>query len=45
MREKPSRTDEQLQRAYEQMAQDEKRETEALKWAEATVGDVSDARA
>ena len=28
--------------AYKQMAQDEEREVEALEWAEATVGDVSD---
>jgi len=31
-----------LEAAYEQMAQDEGRETEALEWAEATLGDVSD---
>ncbi|MDH4137806.1 MAG: addiction module antitoxin [Anaerolineae bacterium] len=31
-----------LEAAYKQMAQDEERETEALEWAEATVGDVSD---
>ena len=31
-----------LEPAYRQMAQDEKREAEALEWAEATVGDVSD---
>ncbi|MBA7572705.1 hypothetical protein ES708_14489 [subsurface metagenome] len=31
--------------AYQQMAQDEERETEALAWAEATVGDArSEAR-
>ena len=30
-----------LEAAYKQMAQDEARETEALEWAEATVGDVS----
>jgi predicted CopG family antitoxin len=30
-----------LEAAYEQMAQDEKREAEALEWAEATIGDVS----
>jgi len=28
--------------AYQQMAQDEAREAEALRWAEATVGDVAD---
>lgn len=32
-----------LAAAYEQMAQDEEREAEALEWAEATIGDVSDA--
>lgn len=31
-----------LESAYRQMAQDEKRESEALKWAEATIGDVGD---
>ena len=31
-----------LEAAYEQMAQDEAREAEALEWAEATLGDVSD---
>jgi len=31
-----------LETAYRQMAQDEKREAEALEWAEATVRDVSD---
>lgn len=30
-----------LEVAYKQMAQDEKRESEALEWAEATIGDVS----
>ena len=30
-----------LDAAYEQMAQDEKREAEALAWAEATIGDVN----
>ncbi len=30
-----------LEAAYQQMAQDEMREVEALAWAEATVGDVS----
>lgn len=29
-----------LEAAYQQMAQDEAREAEALEWAEATVGDV-----
>ncbi|RLD10425.1 MAG: addiction module antitoxin [Chloroflexota bacterium] len=31
-----------LETAYQQMAQDEMREAEALEWAEATIGDVSD---
>ena len=31
-----------LEAAYRQMAQDEARESEALEWAEATLGDVSD---
>ena len=31
-----------LEAAYQQMAQDEARENEALEWAEATVGDVCD---
>ena len=31
-----------LQAAYKQMAQDETRESEALEWAEALIGDVSD---
>jgi hypothetical protein len=31
-----------LEVAYQQMAQDEARETEALEWAEITMGDVAD---
>jgi predicted CopG family antitoxin len=31
-----------LDEAYRQMAQDEARETQALEWAEATIGDVAD---
>jgi len=31
-----------LEAAYRQMAQDEERESEALEWAEATIGDVND---
>ena len=31
-----------LEAAYQQMAQEEKREAEALEWAEATLRDVSD---
>ena len=30
-----------LESAYKRMAQDEARETQALEWSEATVGDVS----
>ncbi|CUS04373.2 conserved protein of unknown function [Candidatus Promineifilum breve] len=32
-----------LAAAYQQMAEDEEREAEALEWTEATVGDVGDA--
>lgn len=39
--EKPEE-DSTLELGYQQMAQDEERETEALEWAEATVGDVAD---
>ena len=31
-----------LEVAYQQMAQEEAREAEALEWADATVGDVAD---
>lgn len=31
-----------LEEAYQRMAQDEQRETEALEWAEGTAGDVYD---
>jgi hypothetical protein len=31
-----------LDTGYREMAQDEEREIEALSWAEATIGDVSD---
>lgn len=31
-----------LEAAYAQMAQDEQREADALEWADATLGDVSD---
>jgi predicted CopG family antitoxin len=34
--------DQELESAYKQMAQDEEREAEALKWSEALIGDVSD---
>jgi hypothetical protein len=33
--------DEDLEAAYQQMAEDERRESEALEWAEGTVGDVA----
>ena len=39
---RPYVIDQELEAAYEQMAQDEAREAEALEWAEATIGDVSD---
>jgi hypothetical protein len=38
----PTPIDAELDEAYRQMALDEAREAEALEWAEATVGDVSD---
>ncbi len=31
-----------LELGYQQMAQDEDRESEALEWADATIGDVAD---
>ena len=31
-----------LESAYRQMAEDESRESEALEWAEATIGDMGD---
>jgi predicted CopG family antitoxin len=39
---RPHVTNQELDAAYRQMAQDEAREAEALEWAEATIGDVSD---
>ena len=39
---RPHVTNQELDAAYCQMAQDEAREEEALEWAEATIGDVSD---
>ena len=39
---KPHVVTEDLTQAYQQMAQDEAREAEALAWAEATVDDVTD---
>lgn len=38
----PTPIDADLDEAYRQMALDEAREAEALEWAEATIGDVSD---
>jgi hypothetical protein len=35
--------EEDLERAYLEMAQDEAREADALEWTEATAGDVADA--
>jgi hypothetical protein len=39
---RPHVTDEDLDAAYAEMAQDEEREAEALEWAEALIGDVRD---
>ena len=39
---RPHVIDEELERAYAHMAKDEKRESEALEWAEAVVGDMGD---
>ena len=39
---RPHVLDEELELAYAKMAQAEERETEALEWAEGTLGDVSD---
>lgn len=39
---RPHVIDEELEMAYAQMAKDEDRESEALEWSEAVVGDVSD---
>ena len=39
---RPHVINQELDAAYRQMAQDEAREAEALEWAEATIGDVSD---
>jgi predicted CopG family antitoxin len=40
---RPHVLEQDLEAAYEQMAQDAEREAEALLWAEATVGDVGNA--
>ena len=39
---RPHVVGDELLAAYEEMAQDEVREAEALEWAESTVGDVAD---
>jgi predicted CopG family antitoxin len=39
---RPHVVDSELLQGYQEMAADEAREAEALEWAEATVGDVSD---
>jgi predicted CopG family antitoxin len=39
---RPHVLDEELERGYAQMAEDEVREKAALDWAEGTVGDMSD---
>ena len=39
---RPHILDQDLQAAYKEMAQDEARESEALAWAEAMIGDVGD---
>ena len=38
---RPHVIDEELEMAYAQMAKDEQRESEALEWAEAVIGDIS----
>ena len=38
---RPHVINQELEAAYQQMAQDEEREAEALDWAEATVGDIA----
>ncbi|HEY85718.1 MAG TPA: addiction module antitoxin [Chloroflexi bacterium] len=38
---RPYVTQQNLETAYQQMAEDEEREAEALAWAEATIGDIS----
>jgi len=39
---RPHVVDKELVAAYKQMAQDEKREREALRWADSMIGDVAD---
>jgi predicted CopG family antitoxin len=39
---RPHVINEKLEAGYKEMSRDEERESEALEWSEATVGDVSD---
>jgi hypothetical protein len=39
---RPHVIDRELEAAYQEMGKDEKRESEALEWAEGTMGDVAD---
>lgn len=39
---RPYVLNQELEAAYEEMAQDEERETEAMEWAEALIGDTAD---
>ena len=39
---RPHVIDRELEAAYQEMGKDEKRESEALEWAESTIGDVAD---
>ncbi|HOE11213.1 MAG TPA: addiction module antitoxin [bacterium] len=39
---RPHVLDEEMERAYAEMAREEDREAEALEWSEATVGDIGD---
>ncbi len=39
---RPHVVEQDLDAAYERMAQEESREAEALEWSEATVGDIAD---
>jgi hypothetical protein len=38
---RPYAIHQELEAAYQQMAEDEEREAEALEWAEATIGEIS----
>ena len=39
---RPHVVEQDLQRAYEEMSKDRKREAKALEWSEATIGDIND---